>query len=162
MDFLERAVEQWTDIVPEHDLFPFLTTGRILRMASIITHASEKRLAQSGVNRGEFNLLCVMRRSGKTCRASELSALTESSGAAITKRLERLSDAGFVERQELPRDRRVVLVNLTEQGKEFVDDVFPMMLLTENAYLDVLSEDEHAALAKILEKLLAVLDPADY
>lgn len=161
MDFAERAHHQWHTIAPDIDLSPLLTTGRLQRIASFVTARSEQRLAEFGINRGEFNLLSVVRRSGKNCRATELSALTESSGAAITKRLERLVAKDLVVRKELPSDRRVVLVSLTDKGRDLIDHVFPLMVELEREFIAPLNEGQRHALEEALAIMLQHADPSD-
>lgn len=136
-----------------------LSIGRIVRIASFVTIITEDVAEKHGVTRGEFELLAAVRRSGKNCRATELSVLTKSSGAAITKRLDKLSSYGLVTREVLPRDRRVVLVNLTEKGREVIDDLVPAVLEAEADLLSDLTDTEISELQQLTEKLLNTIEP---
>ncbi len=52
--------------------------------------------------------------------ASELASLADVAPATATQMLDGLASAGFVERSRSERDRRIVLVTLTERGGQLV------------------------------------------
>ncbi|WP_435299530.1 MarR family winged helix-turn-helix transcriptional regulator [Timonella sp. A28] len=163
MDFLERVHGQWGRLFPgEDDVNSLLSIGRLLRVASFVTATTEDVVTRYDLTRGEFDLLCAVRRSGKNCRATELSILTKASGAAITKRLDKLSAQGLITRQVLARDRRVVLVDLTDQGCALVDEAFPQVMTTATQPLDGFTDQETEELERLLTKLLKNVDPKSY
>ncbi len=154
-----RVHNRWKEIRPELDTDSFLSIGRIIRIASYVTVVTDEVVGQHGLNRGEFELLAAVRRSGKNCRATELSVMTKSSGAAITKRLDRLSAQGLISREVLPRDRRVVLVNLTDEGRVLVDELIPEVLRAEKELLADFDDTEIADLQRLSAKLLNAVEP---
>lgn len=154
-----RVHNRWKEIRPELDADSFLSIGRIIRIASYITVVTDEVVGQHGLNRGEFELLAAVRRSGKNCRATELSVMTKSSGAAITKRLDRLTMQGLITREVLPRDRRVVLVNLTNEGRHLIDELVPAVLDAEKKLLSDFDETEIAELQRLSAKLLNAVEP---
>ena len=85
--------------------------------------AQERVFGKFGLQRGEFDVLAALRRSGPpyTLIPSELSATLMMSRAGMTSRLDRLENAGFVERTLDPNDRRSFRIRLTDQGFEAVD-----------------------------------------
>ncbi len=154
-----RVHDRWKEIRPELDTESFLSIGRIIRIASYVTVVTDEVVGQHGLNRGEFELLAAVRRSGKNCRATELSVMTKSSGAAITKRLDRLTMQGLITREVLPRDRRVVLVNLTNEGRLLIDELVPAVLDAEKKLLSDFDETEIAELQRLSAKLLNAVEP---
>jgi DNA-binding MarR family transcriptional regulator len=83
----------------------------------------------------------------------------------MTKRLDHLEQAGFVERLPDPGDRRGRLVALTNRGLELVDAAVVDHLANEERLLGALSASERRALSDLLRKLLVsesfrALDPA--
>ena len=50
------------------------------------------------------------------------------SGGNITLVIDNLIKSGLVKRSVNPNDRRAVIINLTEKGKEFILDYFPQHL----------------------------------
>lgn len=158
MDAFENYFAEWGKILPEANPAPFLSIGRLIRIVSYVTIKTEEIVAEHGLNRGEFELLGALRRSGEDVRATELSVLTKSSGAAITKRLDSLSAAGLLTRQPLPSDRRVALVNLTDRGKELIEELVPQVLDAEQAMLDGLSPEEIQLLESLATRVLKNLE----
>lgn len=63
-----------------------------------------------------FTLIYIQRR--KECKISDLANLMEVKPSAITVMIDRLVQGGYVNRRHDEEDRRVVLVQLSEQGEE--------------------------------------------
>ncbi len=80
------------------------------------------------------------------------------SSAGMTGRLDRLEERGLVERHRDPGDRRAVLVELTEKGRELVDAAVAANTRAERGLLDGLGEREAKSLARLLQRLLARLE----
>ena len=76
----------------------------------------------------------------------------------MTNRIDRLEQAGLVARRPDPQDKRGVLVRLTAEGTERVDDALADLLTSERAFLHPIPEDSRRALAGLLRDLLAPLD----
>jgi DNA-binding MarR family transcriptional regulator len=66
-----------------------------------------------------------------------------------------------VRREPDPRDRRGVLVTLSERGRAVVDAAFTDLLDREQALLAALGEDQRQLLADLLRTLLAPFDADD-
>jgi DNA-binding MarR family transcriptional regulator len=83
----------------------------------------------------------------------------------MTKRLDRLEQAGLVERLPDPADRRGRLVALTGRGRDLVDVAVVDHLANEERLLGGLSPSERRVVGDLLRKLLVsepfrTLDPA--
>jgi DNA-binding MarR family transcriptional regulator len=76
----------------------------------------------------------------------------------MTNRIDRLAAAGLVSREPDPRDRRGVLVTLSERGNEVVDAAFTDLLEREQALLVRLGDKQRQALADLLRTLLIPFD----
>jgi DNA-binding MarR family transcriptional regulator len=76
----------------------------------------------------------------------------------MTNRIDRLEENGLVRRVPDPEDRRGILVELTEQGRELVDTVLPTHVANEERILKALSKEEQHTLATLLGKLLSSLE----
>jgi DNA-binding MarR family transcriptional regulator len=81
------------------------------------------------------------------------------SSAGITSRLDRLERRGYVKRARHPKDRRGVLVELTEAGRKVLDQAIATDARGEQELLAVLTGEDQRALVAILRKLLAGLEP---
>ena len=82
------------------------------------------------------------------------------SSAGITSRLDRLERRGYVKRRRHPDDRRGVLVELTDAGREVLDQAVRANTGGEKELTGNLTRQEQKALAGLLKKLLAGLEPA--
>jgi DNA-binding PadR family transcriptional regulator len=83
----------------------------------------------------------------------------------MTNRLDRLEEMGLIRRLADPNDRRGRLVELTQKGRELVDEAVVAHIANEERLLAGLSASERAKLASLLKKLLLsepfqALDPA--
>lgn len=157
-DLVDTIVEQWRDVRPDLDTEPIAVVGRVLRLASLVRRATETVLAESGLNRPEFDLLSAVRRGGDTMTPGRLSREELSSGAAVTKRLERLTALGLLVRERSDRDRRVAHVRLTETGRSTVDELLPRLIDAERAVLGDLTASERSELADLLSTALATAE----
>ena len=162
MDYVERLRAQWVERLPDVDFSPVDSIGRITRIAALLAESSDAALAQRSLTRPEFEVLAALRRAGRPLRAREVTTITRAPGASITKRLDHLQREGLVERTVVERDRRGVLLSLTEEGERLVDELFPAQLDRERAALDGLSDDQREQLGELLAIVLRRVDPVDY
>ena len=156
-DLIDRIRRQWGQVRPELDTSGTAVIGRVVRLASLIRRDTDDLLARAELTRTEFDVLCAVRRNG-VLNPGQLSREMLASGAAITKRLDRLSRLDLVSRSASARDRRVVLVRLTDKGRAVVDELLPSQLEAERAALANLSEADRARLASLLAAMLQTLE----
>ncbi|AYN42657.1 MarR family transcriptional regulator [Streptomyces dangxiongensis] len=157
-DTVAAVVRQWQAVHPELDTGPMEVIGRINRCAALLQQAEDAPLRRAGLSRAEFDLLGALRRTGHELTPGELARETFSSGAAVTKRLKRLTERALVERRGDTRDRRVAHVRLTDAGRDLVDGILPEQLAYETAVLSVLDPEGQDGLAGLLAELLSRLE----
>lgn len=162
MDFVGRVRAQWADQLPDVDTSSAEIAARIARIAALLEERGVETLARHGLNRPEFDVLAALRRAGRPLRAGEVQTMTRAPGASVTKRLDRLERAGLVARTVPERDRRGVLLELTDSGTALVDELFPVQLEVERRTIADLSEAEQETLGRLLGVVLRRLDPTDY
>ena len=160
MDRADVAIEQWARERPELPALPMAVFGRLADAAERITRDHMNPLfAESGLQRGEFDVLASLRRSGEPYMLSPTrlyEALMISSGG-MTNRLDRLERAGLTERRPDPDDRRGKLIALTEAGRRVVDETIDRHVANEARLLSVLTTAEQEKLNALLKKLIAGL-----
>ena len=160
MDRADVAIEQWARERPELPALPMAVFGRLADAAERITRDHMNPLfAESGLQRGEFDVLASLRRSGEPYMLSPTrlyEALMISSGG-MTNRLDRLERAGLTERRPDPDDRRGKLIALTEAGRRVVDETIDRHVANEVRLLSVLTTAEQEQLDALLRKLIAGL-----
>jgi DNA-binding MarR family transcriptional regulator len=159
-DRLDHILAQWRRERPELDVAPMGVLGRLLRAARLADSELATGLAPHDLLPGWFDLLAALRRAGTPYELTptQLMDATMLSSGGITKRLDRLVEAGLVERRPDPEDRRSVIVGLTSAGKETIDRAVETHLANEERLLAALTPAETRALDDLLRKLLAELD----
>lgn len=83
------------------------------------------------------------------------------SAPSTTAMVDRLLERGLVERQRDPRDRRSVVVSLTEAGEQLVRQVKADRHHTVKRVLGQLSPQERACLRDILDKMVQSLEATE-
>lgn len=152
-DHVDRMRREWANARPDLDTEPIEVMARITRIGTRALHQLDRALEPRGVSRAEFDLLCVLARNDRPLRTSEVTAVTMLSGASTTKQVDRLVRAGLVQRRAFERDGRVVLLDLTEAGRELVDQELPDRIGRDARFLDGLDEDERKTLAALLRRI---------
>lgn len=157
-DVVERVSQEWARAYPDLDTQPIEVVARVNRIATVLAHQLDLDLESHSITRSEFDVLGALARSDRPLRASEVVSTTMLSGASITKLSERLSDLGLLQRKKSERDGRVVLLELTDAGRELVDIQFPRRLARDTAMLATLSPDERSTLIALLRKVSRTID----
>ena len=107
-----------------------------------------------GLTLGDFDVLAQLGHAGGELRMSELAAQAYSSRSGMTRRIDRLVDEGLVTRAATDTDGRGVVVALTAAGVARVVEAAPVHLhRVSELFVEKLSDDELATLAKALEKV---------
>ncbi len=80
-----------------------------------------ERLLKAGVSMSHLHVMGILSRHGDT-PMSRLADLLDVSMSNATGLVDRMEERGFVERVRVPDDRRVVLVRLSERGRETLEE----------------------------------------
>ncbi|NMV41605.1 MarR family winged helix-turn-helix transcriptional regulator [Ralstonia insidiosa] len=157
MDRAAQAVEQWNRERPDLDASSMLLLGRLGEAALVIARERLNPLfADFGLQPGEFDVLATLRRSGApyALTPTALYDATMMSSGGMTNRIDRLQQAGCVERRPNPEDGRGTLVALTKAGFALIDKAVSAHVENQRAVLSVLTDAEQRQLAKLLAKLI--------
>ncbi len=162
-DRLDALAAQWRRERPDLDTAVMAEVARLLVIARLIDRRLEATAAEFGVHPSEGDVLFTLRRAGAPHRLSPkglAEALLVTSGT-MTNRLDRLEARGLVRRLPDPRDRRGLLVELTDAGRALADEAVAVHVAREEELLAGLTPREREQLARLTRKLLAGLQPAD-
>lgn len=159
-DAVDAIVAQWQRERPDLDLAAMAIIGRLGRVHLLAERAIEAVFTDHGLQRGEFDVLAALRRSGEPFELtpSVLADTLMLSRAGMTGRLDRLEAAGLVRRVADPADRRAVRVALTPAGRALVDEVVTAHTENETRLLSVLSDRDRGELDRLARLLLAGLE----
>src|SRR5215469_5365359 len=159
-DSVDRHVEHWKREIP--DLDP-LVEGVITRMQMVLRHLKQARqatLADHGLEDYEYSTLHFLGGCGPDYRAtpSAIAAWQQMSPSGITGRLDALEKRGFIRRLPSPADRRKVIVELTEKGREAWLSTFDPQANEEARVLAALDPDERGQFNGMLRRMMQVVD----
>lgn len=157
---MDTILAQWRRERPDLDVEALGLLGRLFRAAELADAALSAGVAEHGLQPGWFDLLAALRRAGAPyeLNPTELMRTTMLSSGGMTKRLDRLAEAGLVERRPDPSDRRGTLVGLTAKGQAIVEEALVTHLANEERLLEPLSPAQRRALDDLLRGLLAGLE----
>src|SRR6266536_363993 len=162
-DEVDDLVAAWRAQRPDLDVEPMQVLSRISRLARHLDIARRGAFTEHGLESWEFDVLSALRRMGPPFQLTPgalLRATLVTSGT-MTNRIDRLVRKGLVRREPDPRDKRGVLVTLTDQGQERVDAALAGLLRRERALLADLDDAESRHLADLMRVLLAPFDAAE-
>jgi DNA-binding MarR family transcriptional regulator len=104
------------------------SVGYLLRMLTQqVSREVEKRMAEHGLTDAQWKPLLFIRQ-GKGETAADLARSTCIDTGAVTRMLDRIEDKGLVQRVRSEQDRRIVKLELTEEGHRLADVVVPEVL----------------------------------
>jgi DNA-binding MarR family transcriptional regulator len=154
-DEVESLISAWESERPDVPM-DSLRVSLPLRRALQSAEARRSRLlAKHGITAATLDLLVALRRAGEPYvrTPSELGRLLVLSSGGVSQRLERLEEAGLLERRVNTDDRRVVYVQLTDLGLRTLDDLIGEYMRHEDAMLDGLTGRQREQLTRLLVKL---------
>ncbi len=158
-DRIDGILAQWKRERPDLDARAMGLVGRIQRASGALRPRLDETHGLAGLQGESFDVLASLRRSGSPYQLSPTQLYREMmlTSGAMTNRIDRLEEAGFVSRRPDPQDRRGTLVRLTAKGKVLIDAAVTKHVANEERLLAALSAREQAQLAELLRKLLLSL-----
>ena len=111
-------IDQWKRERPELDPSPIGIVGRVSRLARELEERLEPVYREHGLEGGWHDVLATLRRHGPPyrLRPTDLTDATMLTSSGTTKRLDKLEQKGLIAREPDPKDRRGVLIALTDEG----------------------------------------------
>jgi len=162
-DGVDDLVAAWRAQRPDLDVEPMQVLSRISRLARHLDIARRGAFTDHGLESWEFDVLAALRRQGAPFQLTPgalLRATLVTSGT-MTNRVDRLAAEGLVRREPDPRDKRGVLVTLTDRGRERVDAALADLLRRERVLLAGLESGQRRHLADLMRILLVPFDTAE-
>lgn len=131
------------------------TMATLLRTGLALEQALDRSVEASfGLNLGGISPLAVIDGSPEPLTPSEIAERTLTPSATMTATLDNLERRGWIKRIPNPEDRRSLLIEITDDGREAADQLVPGLHTLEVTMLDVLTEPERRAMLKLLAKVL--------
>jgi DNA-binding MarR family transcriptional regulator len=135
---------------------------RVNGISRRIKSGMERTLAEYDLTLPDWHVLSTLRLAGPEGRSTPgaLAADMELSSGATTSRLDRLEEAGLVRRLPDPTDRRGVVVELTDAGKDAWDQAASVQGRREAFFASALTKREQQQLNALLRKLMLAFEAA--
>lgn len=110
-----------------------------------------------GINPSQYFILKTLKRSGPR-KATELAELVQMTPGAITGASDKLVAEGYAKRKGAKDDRRVVYLEITNKGKEYVEFMIEKQKLVTAKFFEGLSEEDINHLIRIYQQIAYNLD----
>ncbi len=157
-DRIDDAIEGWARVVPDLDVVTMRTALLFSRVAALGHKHIEAVFAEVGLSAGEFDVLAsLLHAPDRMSKPSVLARIGMLSPAGMTHRLDRLEQAGLVERRPDPDDRRSTQVMLTDAGEAKAIEAARAHVTAEAELFDALGPSDGADLRRLLETMLDTL-----
>lgn len=127
----------------------FIVLSRAYRAISDYTN---KYIQASGVNPTEFAVLELLYHKGDQPLQHIGDKILLASGS-ITYVVDKLEKKQLLKRIACPNDRRVTFAQITEKGKEFLEEIFPEHQERIEHLMDGLTDEEKATVIELLKKI---------
>ncbi len=123
------------------------------RIMAIIKEAVDHELAPTDLTHAQWVPLLKIYM-GEASTVAELARETQVDVGAMTRTLDRLETKGLVKRVRSSEDRRVVNVELTDEGRATAKKIPAVLCRVQNAHLRGFSHDEWQLLKSMLQRIL--------
>jgi DNA-binding MarR family transcriptional regulator len=136
--------------------------SRVYRLLNYIERELSNIYGRYGLNRGEADVLGALARSPQAALLpTQLSNTLMCSSGAMTNRLDRLEESGFIKRTHDREDRRAVRIALTASGKTVIERANAERDAADAKLVPGLKKAERRELVALLRKMLAAYEAAE-
>ena len=176
-DHVDRFLDSIRDVLPMIDLEVEGIVDRIGGLSRRFHRALDETLAEFDLDHAEWKLLGFLTRdaawgatpdagNGSEERVSasspgKLAKMMELSSGAMTNRLDRLEDAGLLRRLPDPKDRRGIVVEVTDKGRRLYEKTVDVQAKKEQFVTAALSDAEKKQLNALLRRLMLEFERAE-
>ena len=133
----------------------------VLRTSDQLQIRFARLLREHGLTPSQYNVLRILRGEGRPLPVLEIASRTITVVPGITGLIDRLEQAGLVNRLRCEKDRRVIYVALTDRGATTLAALDEPLAGLHRKLLGHLSRDELKELIRLLEKARAPLAGAE-
>jgi DNA-binding MarR family transcriptional regulator len=151
-DLITNFYQKHSDgILPDVSL---MTIPITLIQKSIYAHAEVFLKEKFDMIHSEVDVLASLYTNDKVLSPTQLYDLTIFSSGGMTKLLKRLEVKGFITRKADEKDKRCMLVCLTDSGEKMVQKVLTEISKECSSYFEVLDKEEKELFSNLLKKVL--------
>src|SRR5438093_8202241 len=133
----------------------------VMRTSDQLQIRFARLLREHGLTPSQYNVLRILRGEGKPLPILEIASRTIAVVPGITGLIDRLEQAGFVNRVRCDKDRRVIYVALTDQGMTTLAALDEPLEELHHQLVGHLAQAELKELIQLLQKVRAPWAKAD-
>lgn len=122
------------------------------RAYKAINEQVNKLIQTRGVNPTEFAVLELLYHKGDQPLQQIGGKILLASGS-ITYVVDKLEQKNLLQRIACPKDRRVTYASITEEGKKFIEGIFPDHAMQIDQLMSTLTDEEKLEAIRLLKKL---------
>lgn len=119
---------------------------------AILRRETQRVFSRWGITTPQATVLALLAEAGSPLTVTRLAQLMMHEVPSISGIVDRMSDAGMVERVKDNSDRRVTRVRLTNKGRKLHDSVRGAAVEVSDELFGVLSSDERTELKELLTR----------
>jgi DNA-binding MarR family transcriptional regulator len=155
-DQIDERIARWLLEVPDLDAATEGIVDRIGLIDKYLRRTHDETLEQFGLSWGEVKVMGSLRYGGPPYRSTpgKLARELDLSSGAMTTRLDKMEEAGMIRRLADPNDRRGVIVELTEHGRDLWQQTVAVQAEKEGTIAAALSTREKDELNDLLRRLV--------
>lgn len=122
----------------------------LIYTANWITSQQNAFFKPYGISPQQYNILRILRGANEPLKVQTIKERMLERAPNATRLMDKLCDKDFIQRFNCAEDRRVVKIEITEQGLNLLSEIDKEM---KNDYLDNLTEAEAGVLSELLDKI---------
>lgn len=128
--------------------------GLLIKHLHVLLHrVIDLRTLPLGLTANQWRPLLLVLHKNIDTPAEMARAMSVDTGA-MTRMLDRLEAKGFIRRDRIAEDRRVVKITLTDTGRALADQILPIIAEALNLHLQGFSDDEIRMLLALLTRMI--------
>jgi DNA-binding MarR family transcriptional regulator len=122
------------------------------QVARLLRRSFDERARSIGVTRPQWQVLGLLKLHAGSNQGA-LAEMLEVEPITLGRMVDRLQEAGLVERRADPTDRRAWLIHLTGKGEDLLDQLRPLGVDTLDDALEGLSQVERDQFVAVLDRV---------
>lgn len=129
------------------------TVLNLVRTATLLSARATQLFRRFDLTEAQFNVLFALKFTPKNITQAELGKRLVVTRASITSVLDKLESKGLVKRVDVPENRRIHHVELTEAGRKLVNEAEPLYRKEVHEVLGDLGDSECQTLIGLTERV---------
>jgi MarR family transcriptional regulator for hemolysin len=132
------------------DEFPFAVARVTRRWRKLL----DERLKDLGVTQARWTTMVYLKQGGEGLTQRELAGLMAIENPTLVRLLDSLEEQNLIERRPCPRDRRARRLHLTENGRNFMDELTARADQLREEMLEGLSDQDIEMALGVFNRIL--------